>query len=95
MNEHDINAALKQAWQIHAQVEAAYLCHPATIDHNDWLAKRRLLLADMAIHLLDTVLKPGELNQTSLTNNLNAILTISHEFMPEKGLASAAEQLYK
>jgi hypothetical protein len=95
MGNNDFSAALKQAWQLHGEVENAYLAHTATQHDANWLEKRRLLLADIAIHLLDTALKAGELNQQTLTNNLDAILTICDDFLPEKGLKNAADKLYK
>jgi hypothetical protein len=84
------------AWRIHHAVEESALRHPATRDGNreDWLDKQRLLLADMAIHLLQTALKPGTIELDKLRQNLHAVLTISDRFLPEAGLKDATGKLH-
>jgi hypothetical protein len=62
--------------------------------NDDWLDKQRLLLADMAVHLLQTAIKPGSLELDKLRDNLHAILTISDQFLPHAGLKAAREKLY-
>lgn len=74
-------------------VEERLLGHPATRDSNDWLDKQRLLLADMAIHLLQTALKPGDIELDKLRNNLHAVLTISDQFLPHAGLKQATANI--
>lgn len=86
-----------QGWRIHGIIEEAYRRHPAIKAEPpsaDWLEKQRLLLADMAIHLLQTALKPGDIALDQLRNNLHAILTISDQFLPEAGLKDATARLY-
>jgi hypothetical protein len=85
---------IKTSWGIHRVVEERLLGHPATRDSHDWLDKQRLLLADMAIHLLQTALKPGDIELDKLQNNLHAILTISDRFLPHAGLKQATEHIY-
>jgi hypothetical protein len=81
-------------WEIHGAVEDAYLCHPATKNMPaDWLEKQRLLLADMAIHLMQTAIKPGNMELEKLKDNLHAILTISDQFWPHAQLKRATEKL--
>jgi hypothetical protein len=60
----------------------------------EWLDKQRLLLADMAIHLLQTALKPGDMELDKLRNNLHAILTLSDGFLPYAGLKGATAGIY-
>jgi hypothetical protein len=60
----------------------------------DWLEKQRLLWADMAIHLLQTAVKPGSIELDKLKNNLHAILTISDQFLPNAGLKDATGKIY-
>jgi hypothetical protein len=86
---------LKTSWEIHNQVETAYLNHKAKQGDDTWLEKQRFLLADMALHLLQTSIKPGELELIRLRDNLHAILTISNSFLPQTGLEKATERLYK
>lgn len=85
---------IDNSWEIHQIVETSYLEHPAKKGDEDWLEKQRILLADMAIHLLQTSVKSGELELDNLRNNLNAILTIADQFLPEAELKKATEMLY-
>lgn len=82
-------------WEIHALVEESYRRHPAVKgEHAQWLEKQRLLLADMAVHLLQTALKPEGMELDKLRNNLHAILTIADQFLPHAQLKQATEKLY-
>ena len=85
---------LKTSWELHSQVETSYLANPATRGDNEWLEKQRMLLADMALHLLQTSIKPGEIQLDKLRNNLHAILTITDQFLPNSELKKATEKLY-
>ncbi|OON61019.1 hypothetical protein B0920_18970 [Massilia sp. KIM] len=95
MDEEVRNALKRMGWDIHAVVEQAYLSHPAARDMPvDWMEKQRLLLADMAIHLLQTAIQSGPIELEKLKNNLHAILTISDQFLPHAELKKATEKLY-
>jgi hypothetical protein len=75
-------------WGIHAAVEESIFSGSA-----DPLERRRLLLADMAIHLLQTAIRPGDIELDKLRNNLHAILTLSDSFLPDVGLKAAIHRL--
>lgn len=87
---------IRMGWEIHGAVEDSYRCHLAAKggDSDQWLDKQRLLLADMAVHLLQTAIKPGNLELDKLRNNLHAILTISDQFLPDADLKKATGKLY-
>ncbi|MEH6537976.1 MAG: hypothetical protein V7719_16360 [Psychroserpens sp.] len=85
---------IKTSWELHDQVETAYLNHKAKQGDSEWLEKQRLLLADMALHLLQTSMKPGDIKSERLRDNLHAILTISDQFLPKAELKKATEKLY-
>lgn len=85
---------LKTSWELHDQVEVEYLGHQAKQGDNEWLDKQRLLIADMALHLLQTSIKPGEIDLERLRDNLHAILTISDQFLPTSDLKAATKKLY-
>ena len=70
------------------------MIHQAKQGDEDWLEKQRFLLADMALHLLQTTIKPGKIEHERLRDNLHAILTISDQFLPEADLIKATENLY-
>ncbi|NMP17615.1 hypothetical protein [Thalassotalea sp. Y01] len=95
MNDNQRQQLIANSWQMHDLVETNYLANPATKGDAQWLEKQRILLADMAIHLLQTALKPGAIELDKLTNNLHSILTISDQFLPNAELSKATENLYK
>jgi hypothetical protein len=77
----------------HAITESHYRAHPATRSDPAWPEKQRILLADMALHLLQTAVSDGALSTDDLKRNLFAILTVSDQFLPEAGLKAKAGQL--
>jgi hypothetical protein len=87
MDESTRAHLIKTGWEIHRVVEEEL------IDHTDRLERRRLLLADMAIHLLQTAIAPGDIELDKLRNNLHAILTISDPFLPHAALKKATEKI--
>jgi hypothetical protein len=94
MDESTRNDVMQMGWKIHGVVEESYRSHPATRDdESGWLDKRRLLLADMAVHLLQTSLQPGSIALDKLANNLHAILTVSDQFLPHADLKKAAVKI--
>ncbi|MDM5178931.1 hypothetical protein PO883_17150 [Massilia sp. DJPM01] len=76
----------------HDLTEAAYRTHPSTRGDAAWADKQRILLADMALHLLQTALADGALSADALKQNLYAILTVSDQFIPGCGLKASADQ---
>ncbi|WP_105264676.1 hypothetical protein [Pseudoalteromonas sp. T1lg76] len=95
MNNEQRREIIKTSWEIHNLVESSYLALTAAKGEPQWLEKQRVLLADMAIHLLQTSLNPGELDLEKLKNNLHAILTISDQFLPHAELKKVTEKIYK
>lgn len=77
----------------HDLTEKAYQLNPATRGDPAWKDKQRILLADMALHLLQTALRDGELSDEHLKRNLFSILTICDQFLPGQELKKAAEDL--
>lgn len=94
MDEATRAGILETGWRIHDTVEDSLLRHPATRGGEGWQDKQRLLLADMAIHLLQTALAPGDIRLDKLGNNLHAILTVASGFLPEAGLREATGRLH-
>lgn len=94
MNDIEREAFIKKSWELHDFVEADYLTNPANKGDNEWLEKQRVLLADMAIHLLQTAMSPGSIELDKLTNNIHSILTISDQFLPNAELKKATNKLY-
>jgi len=87
---------IKTGWEVHGVVEDALLRHPAVKGSGpDWLDKQRLLLSDMALHLLQTALEPGEIELDKLRNSLHAILTIADQFLPHAELKDATSRIYR
>ena len=86
---------LDASWELHSLVETSYMNNPANKDDKEWLEKQRLLLADMALHLLQTSVGPGEIKLDRLRDNIPAILTIADQFLPKADLKKATEKLYE
>ncbi len=78
----------------HDLTESAYRQHPAIRGESGWPEKQRILLADMALHLLQTAVRDGEISADELKQNLYAILTVSDQFIPDCGLKASADQLH-
>ncbi|MBV1910323.1 MAG: hypothetical protein KUG78_13555 [Kangiellaceae bacterium] len=95
MANFDQKEIIDTSWQLHSLVEAHYLTCKATKGDEEWLSKQRILLADMALHLLQTALNPEAINLDKLTNNLHSILTICDEFLPDSNLKNATDRLYR
>ncbi|MCF2861314.1 hypothetical protein ABMY44_03950 [Pseudoalteromonas sp. Cnat2-41] len=95
LNNFEREDLIKTSWELHSLVEANYLANPVTKDDKEWLEKQRVLLADMAIHLLQTAINPGNLELDKLRNNIHSILTISDQFLPKADLKKATEKLYE
>jgi len=95
VNDVERQKLIETSWEIHSIVEAAYLNLNATQGDDEWLEKQRVLLADMALHLLQTALNSGEIELDKLKNNLHSILTISDQFLPNAGLKDSTEKLYQ
>lgn len=78
----------------HAMTETAYQQHSAVRGDPAWADKQRILLADMALHLLQTALHDGELSEAHLRRNLYSILNIADQFVEGVDLKVVADGLY-
>ena len=95
MNKEEKLEMLNISKKLHDQVEAIYLSDSAKKGDDKWLEKQRILLADMALHLLQTAISPDEIKLDLLRNNIHSILTISDQFLPDAGFKSTLEKLHK
>jgi len=95
LNDIEREELIKTSWELHSLVESNYLNNPAIKGDNEWLEKQRVLLADMAIHLLQTAMNPGSIELDKLKNNLHSILTISDQFLPNAELKKTTDKLYE
>ncbi|MBQ4839630.1 MULTISPECIES: hypothetical protein [Pseudoalteromonas] len=94
MDKQKRQEILTLSWGIHDDVEQAIARHAAVEGDENWVDKQRLLIADMSLHLLQTALKPEPISHEKLKNNLNAILTLSDDFVSEVDLKRVADALY-
>ncbi len=85
---------LSMSRKAHRLTELAYQQDSSTRGESGWSEKQRVLLADMALHLLQTALSSGELSKDDLKRNLFSILMVSDQFMPGQRLKAAAEALH-
>jgi hypothetical protein len=94
MDEAIKNEIVVLGRQAHDLTESAYRKHASRRGESGWTEKQRILLADMALHLLQTALRDGELSADELKRNLYSILTVSDQFIPDYGLKACADQLH-
>ena len=78
----------------HGLTESSYQMDSTRRGEAGWAEKQRVLLADMALHLLQTSLRDGELSKDDLKRNLFAILTISDQLIPGHDFTTVADALY-
>lgn len=94
MDEMVRNEILSLSRRAHDLTETAYQQDPSGSGDPGWAEKQRILLADMALHLLQTALRDGLLSEDHLKRNLFSILTISDQFLQGHDLKAVAEGLY-
>lgn len=94
MDEELKKQILTMSRTAHDWTETAYQQNLAKRGDAAWAEKQRLLLADMALHLLQTALRDGELSEEALKRNLFSILTISDQFILDHDLKRFADALY-
>ena len=92
MNSTDRKAAAEHITAAHSMVEKGYIADLSTPTSEGWLNKRRLLLADLSLHLTDACVKE-EMDIDKIKRYLYSILTIANDFAPEAGLKDTAEKL--
>lgn len=85
---------LSLARSAHDLTETSYQQNLSMRGDAGWAEKQRMLLADMALHVLQTAMKDGELSEEGLKRNLFSILTISDQFIQGHDLKAVADKLY-
>jgi hypothetical protein len=83
---------LKNIAEAHSLIEKHYRLDPAVPGSDVWLNKRRLLLADLALHLTDACVKE-EMDNDKIKRYLHSILIIASDFAPEADLKETAQEL--
>ena len=94
MDEALRNEILAMSKTAHDLTETSYQKNLSKFGDSGSDEKQRVLLADMALHLLQTSLKEGDLSVDGLKRNLFSILTISDQFIPGHDLKACANELY-
>ena len=80
--------------EAHALAEQLYLEHPATKGDANWLDKRKFLLADLSLHMVQAALQKDQADPELIRRYLFSILTICEDFIPDAALSSTANKLY-
>ena len=65
---------ITKSWELHNVVENSYLNNPAKQEDEKRLEKHRILLADIALHLLQTSISPEELKLDRLRINIHGLM---------------------
>jgi len=84
---------LRLCQQAHALAEVSYLEHPAARGETDWLEKRKYLIADISLHMVQGALQGEQADSLLLRRYLYSLLILCEEFLPGEGLSAAAEKL--
>jgi hypothetical protein len=92
MDTTDNQHTLEHIAKAHQLVEKNYLLNPAVPGSEEWLNKRRLLLADLSLHLTDACVKE-EMDIDKIKRYLYSILVIANDFAPEANLKETAQKL--
>src|SRR3712207_3749104 len=79
--------------QAHSLVEKIYLQDPAAKGSAEWLNKRRFLIADLSLHLVQASVAGEQVRPDLLKRYLYSLLTIAQDFLPDIELSSTAERL--
>ena len=95
MHNQERARILELSRQAHTLTESAYTADPASKGQPAWSDKQRILLADMALHLVQTALREGPMDTATFQNNLYSILTIGAPFLPEKELTAYADAIIR
>ncbi len=93
MDTGDKKEVLALVNKAHSLVEKLYLQDPAAKGSPEWLNKRRLLLADLSLHLVQASVAGERMRSDLLKRYLYSVLTIAQDFLPEINLSSTAELL--
>lgn len=93
MEAADRTQILSLVNQAHSIVEQLYLQDPAVKGTPELLNKRRLLLADLSLHLVQATVAGEQMRPELLKRYLYSILTIAQDYLPEVNLSHVAEQL--
>ncbi|MBC5993316.1 hypothetical protein [Pontibacter cellulosilyticus] len=91
MNEK--NQILQLCKEAHALSEQCYLEHSATKGSSEWFDKRKFLLADVSLHMVQAALQNERADVELIRRYLFSLLTICDEFIPEANLSSTANKL--
>ena len=92
MDLGDQQQTLEYIAKAHALVEKNYLNNPAVPNSEEWLNERRMLLADISLHLSDACVR-DELDVEKIKRYLHSLLIIAHDFAPEVELKKTAQKL--
>ena len=84
---------LQHCKEAHSLTEQCYIEHPAVKESPDWLDKRKFLLADLSLHMVQAALQNNNADIDLIKRYLFSILTICEDFIPEAELASTANKL--
>ena len=84
---------LQHCTEAHSLAEQCYRTHPASKGSADWLDKRKFLLADLSLHMVQAALQKDEADPDLIKRYLFSILTICEEFIPDAELSVTANKL--
>lgn len=84
---------LKHCQEAHTLTEHCYSKHPAAKGDINWLDKRKFLLADLSLHMVQAALQGNTPDPQLIRRYLFSILTVCEDFIPDAGLSAVAKKL--
>ncbi|UOQ53992.1 hypothetical protein [Hymenobacter cellulosivorans] len=74
--------------------QAHSLTEQGAAAESDYWERKKLVLADLSLHLAQTALRRGPLNAQELQRQLFSVLTLANGFLPTIDLKPTAEALF-
>lgn len=74
--------------------QAHSLTEQGAVTESDYWERKKLVLADLSLHLAQTALRSGPLNTQELQRQLFSVLTLANGFLPAVDLKPTAEALF-
>ncbi|WP_247235026.1 hypothetical protein [Telluribacter sp. SYSU D00476] len=84
---------LEHCQEAHALTEQCYLEQQAIKGSPEWLEKRKYLLADLSIHMVQAALQQDKADPALIRRSLYSLLMICEDFIPDAELLPMAQKL--
>ncbi|GAB3181903.1 hypothetical protein [Telluribacter humicola] len=84
---------LEHCKEAHALTEECYLEHEAIKGSPEWLEKRKYLLADLSLHMVQAALQQDKADPALISRSLYSLLIVCEDFIPDAELLPLARKM--